>query len=143
MGIKGNEYMFRVKAVNKYGESKPLESDCVEAKDNFSKPGEPGKPTLVSATAESLTICWYRPNNDGGSDIDCYHIEKRNRDSPNWVRVSSKHSISELHHKVTGLRKGTMYEFRVAAENKAGIGSWSDQSEAFLVADPTYPPAAP
>lgn len=33
--IKGNEYIFRVRAVNKYGIGEPLESDPVVAKNAF------------------------------------------------------------------------------------------------------------
>lgn len=33
--IKGNEYIFRVRAVNKYGIGDPLESDPVVAKNSF------------------------------------------------------------------------------------------------------------
>ena len=35
--IKGNEYIFRVRGVNKYGVGDPLESEPVEAKNAFGK----------------------------------------------------------------------------------------------------------
>lgn len=43
--IEGHDYNFRVKAVNKEGESQPLKGDYpVTAKDPFGKPGQPGQP---------------------------------------------------------------------------------------------------
>lgn len=35
--IKGNEYVFRIRAVNKFGVGDPLESDSVVAKNRFGK----------------------------------------------------------------------------------------------------------
>lgn len=35
--IKGNEYVFRIRAVNKFGVGEPLESDAVVAKNAFGK----------------------------------------------------------------------------------------------------------
>lgn len=46
--IEGHDYNFRVKAVNKEGESLPLKGDYpVTAKDPFGKPGQPGQPLAV------------------------------------------------------------------------------------------------
>lgn len=46
--IEGHDYNFRVKAVNKEGESTPLKGDYpVTAKDPFGKPGQPGQPQPV------------------------------------------------------------------------------------------------
>lgn len=43
--IEGHNYTFRVKAVNKIGESLPLTTfDSITAKDPYGKPDKPGKP---------------------------------------------------------------------------------------------------
>lgn len=62
--IEGHDYNFRVKAVNKEGESQPLKGDYpVTAKDPFGKPGQPGQP---QATGESFLMtgiyCMYFEN---------------------------------------------------------------------------------
>jgi hypothetical protein len=45
--IEGHDYNFRVRAVNKQGESLPLTSQSsVTAKDPFNKPDKPGTPEL-------------------------------------------------------------------------------------------------
>jgi predicted phage tail protein len=46
--LEGHDYKFRVKAVNKQGESQPLTaSDMVTAQDPFSKPDKPGRPEVM------------------------------------------------------------------------------------------------
>jgi hypothetical protein len=43
--IEGHNYNFRVKAVNKIGESLPLTTfDSITAKDPYGKPDKPGAP---------------------------------------------------------------------------------------------------
>lgn len=43
--IEGHDYNFRVKAVNKFGESMPLAmSSPITAKDPYAKPDKPGAP---------------------------------------------------------------------------------------------------
>lgn len=43
--------------------------------------------------------------------------------------------VSDLRCKVTGLQEGNSYEFRVSAENRAGIGPPSDASNLVLMKD--------
>lgn len=47
--LKGNEYIFRVMAENKYGLGVPLESRPVLAKDPFTVPSAPGQPEVSSS----------------------------------------------------------------------------------------------
>ena len=56
-----------------------------------------------------------------------------------WVRATKK-NISECRHRVTGLTEETEMEFRVAAENAAGIGEPSEPSLYARIEDPVYPP---
>ena len=42
-----------------------------------------------------------------------------------WLRAT-KDQLDDLKFTIKGLDKGSMYEFRVAAENKAGVGPASD-----------------
>lgn len=45
---QGHEYKFRVKAVNRYGDSDPLEADTsIVAKDPFDTAGKPGVPEIT------------------------------------------------------------------------------------------------
>uniref|UniRef100_A0A493T7V3 Titin n=2 Tax=Anas TaxID=8835 RepID=A0A493T7V3_ANAPP len=60
-----------------------------------------------------------------------------------WVKVSSKRPIAENRYRVTGLIEGNEYEFRVMAENAAGVGPPSDASKLIKCREPVSPPSAP
>jgi len=53
--IEGHNYNFRVKAVNKIGESLPLTTfDSITAKDPYGKPDKPGTPQATGKTRNIL-----------------------------------------------------------------------------------------
>ena len=141
--IKGSEYIARVFAVNEYGISDALESQLVTTKDAFTVPGVPGKPTAITTTKDSVTLQWTRPEEDGGNDIFNYAVERREKGVQKWIRINKRIQISELHFRVTGLSKGSIHQFRIAAENNAGTGYFSEESAFINVVDPAFVPAAP
>nr|XP_015820290.2 titin isoform X2 [Nothobranchius furzeri] len=140
--LKGNEYLFRVKAVNKYGEGETLESEPIKAIDPFTVASAPTDVEVTSATNEAMTICWKRPVSDGGSRISGYIIEKRDKHGVRWVRVNKK-PVYDLRVKATGLHEGCEYEFRVFAENVAGLSEPSLPCPLTLAEDPKFPPSSP
>ncbi|KAK2918017.1 hypothetical protein Q8A73_004763 [Channa argus] len=140
--LKGNEYLFRVRAVNKYGEGETLESEPIKAMDPFTTPSAPTDVEVTSATSEAMTICWKRPASDGGSRISGYIIEKREKQGVRWARVNKK-TVYDLRVKASGLREGCEYEFRVFAENAAGLSEPSLPSPLTLAEDPKFLPSPP
>ncbi|XP_036007122.1 titin-like [Fundulus heteroclitus] len=140
--LKGNEYLFRVRAVNKYGEGEILESEPIKAMDPFTIPSAPTDVEVTSATSESMTINWKRPASDGGSRISGYIIEKREKHGVRWVRVNKK-PVYDLRVKASGLHQGCEYEFRVFAENAAGLSEPSSPSPLASAEDPTFLPSPP
>ncbi|XP_034392036.1 titin-like [Cyclopterus lumpus] len=143
--LKGNEYLFRVRAVNKYGEGETLESEPNKAMDPFTIPSAPTDVEVTSATVEAMTICWKRPASDGDSRISGYIIEKREKQGVRWVRVNKK-PVYDLRVKASGLHEGCKYEFRVFAENAAGLSEPSLPCPLTLADDPKFlasPPAKP
>ena len=45
-----------------------------------------------------------------------------------WIRATEVTPVSDTYFNVTGLHEGIDYAFRVAAENRAGLGSYSDKT---------------
>lgn len=140
--LKGNEYLFRVKAQNKYGEGETLESEPIKAMDPFTIPSSPTDVEVTSATTEAMTICWKRPESDGGSRINGYVVERREKQGVRWVTVNKK-PVYDLRVKACGLHEGCEYEFRVFAENAAGLSKPSVPSPLTLAEDPKFLPSPP
>ena len=81
-----------------------------------------------------MTVVWERPGIDGGSDIDGYYLEKREKTSLRWFKVI-KNTIRDTRQKVSNLLTGKDYQYRVCAVNKAGAGPYSEESDLFKAAD--------
>lgn len=140
--LRGNEYIFRVMGVNKYGVGEPLESDAVKALDPFTVPSPPISLEITNVTKEAMTVCWARPESDGGNEISGYVIERREKNSLRWIRVNKK-PVYDLRVKSTGLREGCEYEYRVYAENAAGLSLPSETSPLIKAEDPVFLPSPP
>lgn len=58
----GKEYLFRVRAVNKEGESDPLEtSGATLAKNPYDEPSAPGKPEVSDWNQDHVDLEWKKP----------------------------------------------------------------------------------
>ena len=97
------------------------------AKNPYDVPGQPDAPEVSDLTAESATLMWNPPTSDGGAEITNYVVEMKTGSSIKWTLV--KKDIKDATFVVTGLKEETAYEFRVAAENKAGVGKASAPSK--------------
>jgi len=91
------------------------------------KPGKPGTPEVKEATKTSATLTWKPPSDNGGSDITNYVVEYRADGAFKWKRAT-ENVIPSTTYVVKGLEENVNYEFRVAAENKAGVGPPSEGS---------------
>uniref|UniRef100_A0A8C4KRR6 TITIN protein n=1 Tax=Dromaius novaehollandiae TaxID=8790 RepID=A0A8C4KRR6_DRONO len=140
--LEGNEYVFRIMAVNKYGVGEPLESEPVLAENPFVVPLPPKAPEVTAITKDSMIVVWERPASDGGSEILGYVLEKRDKEGIRWTRCN-KRLISELRYRVTGLIENHDYEYRVSAENAAGLSEPSPPSTYYKACDPIYKPGPP
>uniref|UniRef100_A0A8C1Q0I9 Titin n=1 Tax=Cyprinus carpio TaxID=7962 RepID=A0A8C1Q0I9_CYPCA len=108
------QYTFRICAENRFGVSKPTESETIVAEHPF------GIPEVFAVTANSMSIRWEEPYHDGGSKVSGYWIEKKERNTILWVR-ENKIPCFECYYKVEGLVEGEEYEFRVIAKNANGV----------------------
>ncbi|KAF2885739.1 hypothetical protein ILUMI_20443 [Ignelater luminosus] len=135
--IPGHEYKFRVKAINKEGESEPLETDgTIVAKDPFTTASKPGTPEPTDWSENHIDLKWTEPPSDGGSPITGYIIEMKDKYSPIWekaIETTSPTPTGSVH----GLIEGNEYQFRVIAVNKAGLSQPSEASKTFT-AKPRY-----
>ncbi|XP_033934085.1 titin-like [Pseudochaenichthys georgianus] len=141
------QYQFRLKAENRYGVSDGCDSEKVELRDPFGLPGPPRNPSILRATATTMTVTWEPPLDNGGSSIQGYWLEKRERGAVYWARVNrgpvTKPSVKGLQHTVMKLIEGSVYQFRIAACNAAGVGPHCEPTECQLAMEPCNPPSPP
>lgn len=91
------------------------------------KPGKPDPPEISKIKQKAVTLQWKPPASDGGSDIFNYVVEYRSEGSFRWTR-STEDNVPTTSYIVKGLKEEDNYEFRISAENKAGVGPPSDPS---------------
>lgn len=93
----------------------------------------------IPVTAENLSIdsCklnWHFPENDGGSPISNFIIEKREAERKAWTSLSF--TASRQNAVAHGLTTGKAYFFRVAAENAIGVGPFVETAAEVVVKEP-------
>ncbi|KAK6110371.1 Fibronectin type III domain family protein [Brugia pahangi] len=137
------QYKFRVKAVNDVGQSEPLISETITAKNPYSVPDKPKNMTATDISKNSLSLQWEAPDNDGGSPVEKYVIERRDKSGKNWTEVGTVQS-SEGKSVFTVIDdtviEGNEYYYRVYAVNQAGSGDPCDHGRAFkILAKPELP----
>ncbi|VVC89475.1 unnamed protein product [Leptidea sinapis] len=129
---EGTKYEFRVFAENLQGRSEPLVTDkSVVAKNQYTVPGKPGKPELVSADKDHIKIKWPSPISNGGSNIIGYDVERRDKATGRWIKVN-REPVRFNEYKDDRVQEGHQYEYRVSAINAAGAGQPSDESNVFI-----------
>ena len=98
-------------------------------------PSAPGKPQITDVTKRSAKLTWTPCTNDGGSPLLTYVVEQRILGGFKWQRANPE-KLLECSYTVTGLKEDTEYEFRVAGENKAGIGGYAEATMVIRAKDP-------
>lgn len=127
-------------------------------------PGTPYKLEPSDIAKDSLNLSWYEPDEDGGSPITGYWVERYEPDHDRWMRCN-KLPIKDTNYRlvlflcclklaaspclilnvsmcnifpcrVKGLPTRKKYKFRVLAENLAGTGKPSKETDQILVKDP-------
>ena len=99
-------------------------------------PGAPSKPTVEDIFKESCVLYWKAPEQDGGTPVTGYHVERcTTKSSARWLRIT-KTAVTDLTYKVTDLIEDNEYQFRILAENKVGTGPPGPASDDVLAKDP-------
>lgn len=127
---------YTLKAKNKWGE------DSAEVDINiYGKPTIPGGPLVVSeVTKKSCRLQWKPSDDNGGSPILQYEVEKLDESMGSWLPVGNTKGLSL---DVRNLVEGRRYKFLVRAVNKDG-DSPDLETEDFVVAKNAFsPPSQP
>uniref|UniRef100_A0A3P8WDN6 Titin n=1 Tax=Cynoglossus semilaevis TaxID=244447 RepID=A0A3P8WDN6_CYNSE len=140
--LEGNEYIFRVKAVNQFGVGAPLVSVPVMIKDPYLPPGSPKNVEVSQIKKDSMVLTWEAPSEDGGIAVKGYIIEKHDKEGVRWTRCN-RATVTDLTFRVTGLLESHIYEFRVSAENSVGVSEPSSPTVFYKALDPIFRPGPP
>ncbi|XP_077990140.1 twitchin-like isoform X3 [Glandiceps talaboti] len=139
---EGVDYFFRVRAENEHGVSDPLDTkNEVTAKNPFDPPSAPGKPDFKAIDRGFVTLTWTPPQNDGGTRILGYIVEKKDMDTSAWL-PAVEYLVKSPTVSLSNLHETTEYEFRIKAKNKAGLSQPSKNSDA-VTPRPQYTTASP
>jgi chitodextrinase len=119
--MEGTDYLIRVSAVNRLGAGEPLEIEKpVTPKNPFSAPSPPVGPLLAEEiTADTITLTWNPPINDGGQALTSYVVEKKEYLKRGWIKVTTTDATTTTF-TVKKLSEDSEYDFRVFAVNPKG-----------------------
>jgi titin len=78
-------------------------------------PGKCGPLNVSDVTKSACRLKWKAPEDDGGSKITHYVVERKETGKPYWTTVASFNKDIEID--VQGLVENKEYLFRVAAAN--------------------------
>jgi len=106
------------------------------------RPSPPIGPIQIDdVTKNSCSISWRPPEDDGGSEITNYVVERREVHSTSWVPVSNL--VSGTSTTSAQLQEGHEYEFRVMAENALGRSDPLVTDKPVMAKDPFGTPGRP
>ena len=104
-------------------------------------PPDPTAPTLVSATATTLTIEWTHPG-DGGSPLTRNFVHYRVEGTTDWTNwYAGETPVTRA--VITNLEAETAYDVRVHSSNAIGNSQWAQSATAFSTLAGTAATGAP
>ena len=97
-----------------------------------SRPGPPSRPAAHGIGTNEATLSWALPQSFGGFALQGYCVQAQVSGDGGWKEwISHTRDVHPVA-TVTKLAPTSWYEFRVAAINVNGAGSWSETSEPIL-----------
>ena len=98
-------------------------------------PGQPSTPHVEGVTKENCKLSWLPPEDDGGTPVIGYFVERCPMASARWLRIT-KEPMEETNYEVNELIEGTEYMFRIVAVNKVGEGESGPETKPVTAKDP-------
>jgi len=99
-------------------------------------PGAPAAPKVYNILSTSCTVRYQLPADDGDAPVTGYHLERREVTSggegewePVNQTVNQPVNQTDLELVVEHLKPRSRYQFRVAAENRFGVGEYGQPSQ--------------
>ena len=106
-------------------------------------PAAPRKLTVDEVTKSSCVLSWKAPEFDGGSPVTGYYVEyQQPAYSTRWLKVN-KTPTKQTTYTVKDLVEFAEYDFRVLAENAAGISQPCKIADLVIAKEPYDKPSAP
>ncbi|XP_060925114.1 immunoglobulin-like and fibronectin type III domain-containing protein 1 [Limanda limanda] len=137
----GKKYNYRIYAENPEGLSDALETADSIMAGIMILAGPPGAPNVVSASKTCINLTWTPPEDDRGVPIIGYQVEKRKKDTNEWMALNALNEpIEDAKFAVKDVTEGAEYEFRVAAINESGSGDLSPPSAMVCAKNPNMRP---
>ncbi|XP_029989165.1 immunoglobulin-like and fibronectin type III domain-containing protein 1 isoform X1 [Sphaeramia orbicularis] len=137
----GKKYNYRIYAENPEGISDPLETADSIMAGVMILSGPPGAPTVVSASKTCINLTWTPPEDDRGVPIIGYQLEKRKKDTNQWIALNAVNEpIEDVKYACKDVTEGAEYEFRVSAINESGAGDPSPPSAMVCAKNPNMRP---
>ncbi|XP_043535108.1 myomesin-2 isoform X1 [Chiloscyllium plagiosum] len=168
--FEGRSYIFRVRAVNKSGISRPSRiTDAVTALDpadlarlqtiyfdasrqivisqdelegDIKPPGIPTNVHVAETSRNYIVLSWDPPEPRGREPL-MYYIEKTMAGSASWQRINQEIAARSPRFAIFDLAEGKSYEFRVFAVNKFGMSQPSASTGPVTVQEHIEIPASP
>uniref|UniRef100_H3ASF7 Myomesin-1 n=1 Tax=Latimeria chalumnae TaxID=7897 RepID=H3ASF7_LATCH len=168
--VEGRSYIFRVRAVNNSGISRPSRvSEPVAALDPADRarlkglpsapwtgqiivteeepaegvvPGPPSNLAVTEATKNYVVLSWKPPSQRGHEGV-MYYVEKCIAGTDNWQRVNTEIPVKSPRFALFDLAEGKSYTFRIRCCNSAGVGEPSEATEPTVVGDKADIPSPP
>merc|ERR1711962_719412 len=102
-------------------------------------PSAPMHVRPATVTKDFIHVAWNKPQDDGGSLVTEYIVEKRDMSMFAWLPCGKTEKLSM---EINNVLETQTYMFRVAAVNAQGRSKWGE-SQTVICQDPLHPPGRP
>ncbi|XP_056157218.1 immunoglobulin-like and fibronectin type III domain-containing protein 1 [Lampris incognitus] len=135
------KYNYRIYAQNPEGLSDALETAESIMAGIMILSGPPGAPKIASTSKTCINLTWTPPVDDKGIPIIGYQVEKRKKDTNQWIALNTVNEpIEGENYAVKAVTEGAEYEFRISGINESGAGEPSPPSEMVCAKNPNMRP---